>query len=146
MAKHTPGPWMWTHKEINFEMRKKGYHNPSRPWLVCLQSLADPFNAGISPEHPKWDGYAGVVLSVRLKSNRSGSLLPYKPPSPADARLIAAAPDLLAACKDMVDALDFTNTECQRVGSATPPDELCNEFLDNAKAAIAKAEQGESNG
>ena len=52
----------------------------------------------------------------------------------ADARLIAAAPDLLAACKD---ASGGTYTDIADAGDLTESDEKCWAALD---AAIAKAE------
>lgn len=130
--KHTPKPWMWTHKELNFKMKSKGYHDPRRPWWFCLQSLTDKFNEGLSPEHPKFDGNAGVVMSCRVKKSSEfySGVLPNK----ADMRLIAAAPELLEAliglCRqiEISDAVDPLGHKLEHLQS-----------LVVAQAAIAKA-------
>jgi hypothetical protein len=60
---------------------------------------------------------------ARVLSIRNG-VLPY----PADASLIAAAPDLLAACKAMLDLVERHYPDDKRI--------------DSAHAAILKAEGG----
>jgi hypothetical protein len=57
----------------------------------------------------------------------------FSEPSEADARLIAAAPDLLAACEAMLVELDEWEQELGR-----------HPACDLARAAIAKAKGGES--
>lgn len=52
----------------------------------------------------------------------------------ANARLMAAAPDLLAACKGLLDAIHDSMTHAAQAAHA--------EQIDAARAAIAKAEGG----
>jgi hypothetical protein len=59
--------------------------------------------------------------------------LPSSPEGLANARLIAAAPDLLAACKELIRIVDSDSVE---------PVELARCRFDDVRAALAKAEGG----
>ena len=71
--KHTPGPWEW-----RWDSRNKGYA------ATCLLSTEGHVVIDLADD---WDGApeSGQLLVMEL--------------SPADARLISAAPQLLAVCE-----------------------------------------------
>jgi len=97
MAKHTPGPWWWGRDE-----KHQSAHN--------LNSRSRP-DVEIAIGGPS--GYwllEGICGNVRARTK-------------ADARLIAAAPDLLDACKDALE----------------PANELSSLTKHKIKKAIAKA-------
>jgi hypothetical protein len=77
----------------------------------------------------------GKVLTLSLEALQlSRTVLLHEAhwlPKPADKRLIAAAPDLLAALKDAHEYLESTLAPC---------DEGCECILHPVEAAIAKAE------
>ena len=100
MSKHTPGPWTFTSEQISDDGVQ--IHDEIR--CFHLQS----------GDTLVLDG-CGCCDSPRLGN-------------PADARLIAAAPDLLKALEGLLD--------CAIYGFGLPDD---NEFSLNARAAIAKA-------
>ena len=62
--------------------------------------------------------------------------------TPADARLIAAAPDLLEACKDALESLEMLQGGCTDFNDGTVEalTVWCPEVIDSLSAAIAKAE------
>ena len=114
MAQHTPGPWEVTHHKVGsktlFGVRNQAFGAPN----VFPGHLIEE-GSGL----PDWA--RGTVLHS------------WSTDKEADARLIAAAPDLLAACKALyadVLALKHFDTEA---GCA---------LLDRVKVAIAKAEGG----
>lgn len=76
--KHTPGPW------------KFGFESASSDWAIVT------------------DASGGVVANVNAESGPDAISAPAtrKMPREANARLIAAAPDLLAACQKIVDAVE----------------------------------------
>jgi|HubBroStandDraft_4_1064222.scaffolds.fasta_scaffold64678_4 hypothetical protein len=87
MSQHTPGEWIW--KEVNDF--PEGKHEPlvgvARDGLLCGHYIARLF-------HP--DGGRGV-----------NSHSPPSEESYANACLIAAAPDLLAACKSALGTIEM---------------------------------------
>lgn len=124
MSKHTPGPWEWTPIEDG--------------WTNCGPTLR-------SVEMGKaWDEYWGP------DGNGTGRKHEDEPPTPtvlsawghdawgidveeADARLIAAAPELLTALRDMVAWVDTPIAEQANPG-------WISGAVSRALAAIAKAE------
>src|SRR3990167_5607026 len=102
MATHTPGPWTWREDEFrskymvrmrNGNWRAKPGQRVNNSWVILLTGPAlDP---AIPPQHmDEWD--YPHVLALRWASVRGTGLVNLGP-SLADARLIAAAPELLAA-------------------------------------------------
>lgn len=105
MAAHTPGPWAIT------------YAQTSARWpIVCSDD-----ERGI--EVAELSGVVAERLGVRWFSD------PNAPEIEANARLIAAAPDLLAALKALFVAVDGNPGALSTVDAVIA-----------AKAAIAKAE------
>lgn len=103
MSKHTPGPWQ--------------FYTPSE--------FPDDFRIARQTKvvRGEWnDGYVGRL--TRSHGDGPGSQNPRK----EDACLIAAAPDLLAACVAIVNAW-----EADDIG------QIDGELIDRASAAIAKA-------
>ena len=101
-TKHTPGPW-----------RECGH---DRNGCVCRQI---------------WGTSVDMIVCVASPPIGTSDLMPVPTPEQeaANARLIAAAPDLLAALKFLVDAAD---TE--------PGMSIYKAHIEKAKSSIAKAE------
>ena len=103
-VKHTPGPWTWRESEDT----KEGSFGP-----LCLEDEA-----------------CNMVISADLHVDvLTGAMHLGISVTDAHANLIAAAPELLAACKALVQQIDngssLTGSEVQ---------------VENARAAIAKAD------
>ena len=117
-TQHTPGPW----KIVGREILEDGSVYPEHiiggvtELQVCLLEASKSAHAYVYD--PVW--------SKRQKS----------PMSEANARLIAAAPDLLEALKNLLEAgIDAINAGDWRVDGACDPDV----DIARAKTAIAKA-------
>ena len=96
-------------------------HTPE-PWTIRRELTADAHSIEI--DAPSWAAIATVVVRINGDSSLSGE---------ANARLIAAAPKLLAALGAMVAEFD----KFSRYGS--PIAREANEAMRAARAAIAKA-------
>jgi len=95
-AKHTPGPW------------KYGWETPAREWAQVTTAQGN------------------IIANVNTETGPDiPPLVSKKMPADANARLIAAAPDLLAALEGIL------NSECS----------ICNNspVWHTARAAVAKA-------
>jgi hypothetical protein len=104
-VKHTPGPWTWKY---------------------------DSTGNGIDLEGPQPAGdYRGNVCYIRHSEHIKGTT---RAEAEANANLIAAAPDLLAAAAEMVDSWDRS--------LETTPAILFAARIDRLSAAIAKAKGG----
>ena len=114
-AKHTPGPWKWhptPSQDVINNAKEKGYaHNPGHILLNDAHGL---------PES------AILMMSTQARTHMTES----------NAYLIAAAPDLLAACRTAHDALLLW-----RHGHSFPKTDM-NVAFDTLVAAIAAAEKG----
>ena len=106
--KHTPGPW-------RFELRGM-IENALGGWIATSLDILD----------------ADGELVARIPGPIGD---PQGERDHADARLIAAAPDMLAACEALVLA--------DEIGNPTDATLILEEALGKARAAIAKA-RGES--
>ena len=104
-------------------------HTPG-PWRIVIES-ADPEWAIIV------DTGGGIVANVNSETGPDASSAPAtrKMPRDANARLIAAAPELLAALERILRAHDSGNNGAY-MGEAV----LCKMFATQARAAIAKAQ------
>lgn len=109
-TKHTPGPWIYA--------REFGPNITELPRITTIARCAD-FVIGLECDYPGGDYRNG---------DPSGD-------EEADARLIAAAPDLLEALKGML-ALDEENHQ------RYPGDEDVCQEVQAARAAIARATGG----
>ena len=114
-AAHTAGPWSLTtvptsagscHKIGPFPARRPG----GAPTFACV--YADGIRIGIDD---------GLPRAIELAAN---------------ARLIAAAPDLLAACKSMIE---WDDREKDHAVDFSARMLLCEAAFNAARAAIAKA-------
>ena len=103
---HTPGPW--TFEEIDERSRRELHIDSPAFWIVGNSQTSDEV--------------VGTVEAVDVEQAR------------VDARLIAAAPELLAELKSMTDRFE----RCV-IGSGTDP-EFAAEAVKNARIVIAKAE------
>lgn len=123
---HTPGPWVWrdgTHKPVDLRTwQSVGYYNN-----LYLSG------AGFTPGEPCYEGddspspverceVIGCDEYIIVNGLYNGSA--DRPQAVANAQLIAAAPDLLAALRALVAAHFYDE----------------NPEMDMARAAIAKAE------
>lgn len=104
-------------------------HTPG-PWTVVNGTAVAPAWAP--------NERVAVTWAVNLRENEDGSYPEYGEWQHADARLIAAAPDLLAACQtvahDLQAALDGDDF------SGMSDADLLRAFLNVLRPAIAKAE------
>ncbi len=115
MREHTPGPWGLDRVR----------HSEDLFTLIGNQIIVDPTGVSI-----------GLACAVeRSAPDATGSGL-------ANARLMAAAPDLLAACKAVESTVEYVLTK--HFPYCTPPCETCKRRpkceLVALRAAIAKAE------
>jgi hypothetical protein len=119
MSKHTQGPW-----KVKFqESRRDAASYTDKYW------------------HDQWvikgpDKKHSPVAMVRVEGLGLG---PSKAVRKANANLIAAAPDLLAALEAVIEDLEGGIAQADEEGASQDWLEDANNRLDAAKAAIAKA-------
>ena len=111
MSKHTPGPWITVANAIYAE----------------AEYLPAPFTDQDGNEHPDHMGGLIALVYERYGSAETGG---------GNTRLIAAAPDLLAALAALYDALDDAEIRLDEADCETG---LYERQMDDARAAIAKA-------
>jgi hypothetical protein len=109
-TKHTPGPWIGKNEH--------GKYNPDHAWIADDENKLSSESAAI------WAGGKVIALVVH-SSNRFTA--ESDPSIDANARLIAAAPDLLEALKKLCDMADDGDVACWVAE------------WDKARAAITKA-------
>lgn len=126
MSKHTPGPW--------------AYSTSQEGWSYTV-NIFQADNAAPT------DGWSDVAYIIKTCAGEQQSI------QRANARLIAAAPDLLEACRTFVEWLDREDAgfDHKTHNRETPEGEaawrewfygniaLCGVAQDDARAAIAKA-------
>jgi hypothetical protein len=118
---HTPGPWQWFSSDAG----------PQDEWGCTTPGPIDPrtFKCQGFYANPE---LIGPGPDDRVLSAGAGEYMPYS--KPADALLIAAAPDLLAALRECIT--DNPGSACYNTGKKTRRLETINAL---AIAAIAKA-------
>jgi len=122
MAQHTPGPWEWS-------KYAGGKEQAERARAVGLEPTRSLTNDGDTPVM----GDDGLVASVALRDysvKKSQRWQADDEERDANARLIAAAPDLLVVLEHAVARAEVANAEGNPILSAWLPD---------ARAALAKA-------
>lgn len=127
-AKHTPGPWGW----FNYGDGRIYLATPDRGRLIVM----DFVRFGMQHAQPRFATWKGDE-----RENMGGIMTPANSLDVAhhpDARLIAAAPELLAVCKRLLAV-----TESVRGYDWDVSDDL-EPAQDAAVATIAKAEGGAS--
>lgn len=115
--KHTPGPWKTEEHDHRFTI--------VAPWSETLR-------AGSSNT---FGSYLGAHI-CEIEYCSSENAVPTRDQAEANARLIAAAPDLLAALKWMTALL---NDPCHDADEMDGWKVQCKHWTANARAAIAKA-------
>src|SRR5258708_6234675 len=103
---------------MNSESRTASTAHTPGPWIVAHTNKAADGNYGIGFAVPCIIASNGPTIAELLRSDRAA----------ADAALIAAAPDMLAALQNL---LVVSDAECIRGSSHEP--------IERAKAIIAKA-------
>ena len=105
-------------------------HTP-KPWIVT-GDMDDLWVEKVDD----WDGKGNEPIGMRGVAHVEcfGSEVPDYAVSEANAKLIAAAPELLEACKRTLEYFQPTKV------STRSPEEFRNELLNPLIAAIAKAE------
>ena len=110
--KHTPGPWgLWS---------EEGHDKHGHPLISVCRNSQGPLPSGWLSVQP--DGEHVCIAEARGKDDETAL---------ANARLIAAAPDLLAACKEAIRLHNYTGDDATDFAA-------CVDGL--LAAAIAKAE------
>jgi|AGTN01.2.fsa_nt_gi hypothetical protein len=97
-TKHTPGPWEW--RNFGGEWYELHAGHSGRPVVLGTH---------IVNYRGDWDAPHDVVLGTKDVAPGVG-MRPIRPDDP-DARLIAAAPDLLSACEKAIVHLDLANDD-----------------------------------
>ena len=118
MSNRTPGPWE-LHGQGTPGCGGAGPHD----WVIVGGRYTDE------------DGDEAVTVVAHVKGNPTAGDIPYQ-----NARLIAAAPDLLAACRAVLAAAD--SDEWHDMASAGSVLDRLSEAFDAAREAVAKAEGG----
>ena len=101
-------------------------HTPG-PWEATGNLVRSPMH---QPE--------GLPRGVQIVECRDGYFLPHTAEAKANARLIAAAPELLEALKAATDALAGGLWD---YGPGQDEHEKCNDVIESCRAVIAKATQ-----
>ena len=114
---HTPGPWYWHQDHAG----RTSIRTPDRGNLIVMDFCRKGMQ-GAEPRFAHWTGMAEGAPRGRMGGILESGL------NHADARLIAAAPDLLAALKEAHDLLRYCGPEANEFG-----------LLDRVTAAIARA-------
>jgi hypothetical protein len=107
------------------QMKKETKHTPG-PWTVGQKGDYGTYNANVI-----YAGSEGICAVGQIPLHTKLEQISGEPrwqTGLANARLIAAAPDLLEACKHLVAAIERGNVEMAEVAA------------ESASAAIAKAE------
>lgn len=140
-VKHTPGPWYW-----HFDAQSRAsLRTPDRGQLIMMDFVRQGMHSAM-PRFAVWPKMKNGVARERLGGimkplpQITGSLLAEHP----DARLIAAAPDLLAACmaQDRAECFNANCPDCEGEGDWAEC-ETCtayfSEAIDLRQSALAKA-------
>jgi hypothetical protein len=106
-VKHTPGPW--TVAPAGYDLKHAGNH-----WRVTAKS-------------PHVDGLRQTVCELNGPWDEKNYA--------ANGCLIAAAPELLEACEEAVESLEWT----LKIFTDIPANSNFSKTLEKARAAIAKA-------
>ena len=103
-SKHTPGPWVWD---------KPLMHADTNRATQAMIRLFDDNTCGrvLMPS-------VGVSYLVGDDERTNGVLRAYIEVEPADARLIAAAPDLLEACEEALCCFDSPGPVADELAAA----------------------------
>jgi hypothetical protein len=110
-SEHTNGPWFAYHQNEHHE------------WQI---------GAGVPPEDADNDGHYEFIVAQTF-----GGIGSDDSESDANARLIAAAPDLLAVHLDSVEILEIVLEEREEI---VGEDEVLRNLISRIKEVVAKAE------
>lgn len=127
MSGHTPGPWIACGED-------RGGCECGHVWSVTADAPVATVERGV------WgDCYPVIKDGSAVMETVEYGVVP-EPEAAANARLIAAAPDLLEALVDTLDSY-VSLVECGDCGSWDPEQE---DHVRKARAAIAKATGGDA--
>jgi hypothetical protein len=119
MSTHTPGPWLLA-------------SDAQGPCMVMHPTLRGVAIANLGEAFVPANGYHSPTTGAGEPCAEALSRVTHHGERVANARLIAAAPDLLAAAKDTV----------QRHDRFLPADKRTTDLVATLRTAIAKAEGG----
>lgn len=117
--KHTPGPWMWW-----MLGGAPILATPDRGRLIVMDFVRKGMNSA-QPRFATWEGEARERLGGIMRPIESMPELDSHP----DARLIAAAPELLQALKDLLRLVEVEELVPESVS-----------YMKQARDAVARAE------
>lgn len=132
MTKNTPGPWDWYGNRNGVYLA-----TPNRGHLIVMDFVRNGLQSAV-PRFAIWKGEERERMGGLMKRADEIDLSQHP-----DARLIKAAPDLLAACEALIRAT--REPEMQSIGFdeepsyATAEDHELARAIFEARAAIAKA-------
>lgn len=134
-AAHTPGPWRWQGEDYRGGWGWQLLVGPEGEGIICGESPDGPYKhlraeVPIEPQYCK-TGFSSDDDSAPAVHVRR-----------ADAALIAAAPDLLAALRDVIRAEDMREEmdRTKRNAIRHKWEEFAPPAWDRARAALARAE------
>jgi hypothetical protein len=122
MSKHTPGPWQW--HLVSGKTREYQLIHAKAGWLIVMDFARRGMHGG-QPRFATWEGEERGRMGGLMQKAQDLVPLAMHP----DARLIAAAPDLLTVCKELAASAAYWSEYDVPLG-----------IVDRLKAAIAKAE------
>lgn len=123
---HTPGPW-----SVNGELREVAEASGHKLMLYCADIV-------LAEDDPR--GWRGYIASVQSADHCANGIT--REEAEANARLLAAAPDLFEALKLMLCELSACANQLTDLGRYVPVNGSVNRAIMAGHAALAAAKTG----
>lgn len=150
-AKHTPGPWVvGGHTDGQEEAPPELSAKQRARWEEIMASRRKPTRLNDGSFVIKSDAGRVAAVSLRVEAKRGQAHAVDDPEALANAKLIAAAPDLLIACQAAIRYDESIAGKAIRgdvdllatggaIAASDNLDALYADWIDKARAAIARA-------